>query len=141
MLALVAAAGRLGRMLSRLHIEQFLSSRHPEFGENFLGIISAASLDQGVGRCGLTVCFLAIPNDGERKPINAGTVGESLVRGGSRAVAGIAANLPGACYTGHHNAGWMSFNGGMPGGAPKWQEAAWRAQSCLRGCTCGMDRD
>ena len=46
MLVLVVAAGFLERLLSKPHIDQFLSSRHPEFLENFRGIILAASLDQ-----------------------------------------------------------------------------------------------
>ena len=46
MLVLVVAAGFLERLLSKLEIERFLSSRYPEFVETFRGIVQAASLDQ-----------------------------------------------------------------------------------------------
>jgi hypothetical protein len=46
MLVLVIAAGFLERIISRPEIENFLSSRHPEFLENFRSIVLASSLDQ-----------------------------------------------------------------------------------------------
>jgi ParB-like chromosome segregation protein Spo0J len=45
-LVLVVAAGFLERLLSKPEIERFLASRHPEFLENFRGIVQTASLDQ-----------------------------------------------------------------------------------------------
>lgn len=46
MLVLVVAAGFLERLLSKPEIERFLTSRHPEFLENFRSIVAATSLDQ-----------------------------------------------------------------------------------------------
>ena len=46
MLVLVAAAGFLERLLSKPEIERFLSTRHPEFLDNFRFIVAATSLDQ-----------------------------------------------------------------------------------------------
>jgi len=45
-LVLVVAAGFLERLISKPEIERFLAGRHPEFLENFRGIIQTASLDQ-----------------------------------------------------------------------------------------------
>ncbi len=46
MLVLVVAAGFLERLLSKPEIERFLSTRHPEFLDNFRSIVAATSLDQ-----------------------------------------------------------------------------------------------
>jgi ParB-like chromosome segregation protein Spo0J len=46
MLVLVVTAGYLERLISKPDIERFLSTRHPEFLENFRAIVSASSLDQ-----------------------------------------------------------------------------------------------
>lgn len=46
MLVLVVASGFLERLLSKPEIELFLTSRYPEFLENFRSIVQATSLDQ-----------------------------------------------------------------------------------------------
>lgn len=47
-LHLVIATGYLSKLVANPEIEQYLSTRHPEILDEFLAIISAASLDQSV---------------------------------------------------------------------------------------------